>query len=128
MTEILRWEKWLTLAIMVAALPFAASAQTFQALPEIDVYYRFNPNVRVFFQAKDTREGGDSTTAEIGPSLDFHLKELSQLSDITTFDLDKSKSHVQRVEIGHDSIKIVFRLQHDSGRSGPESIAVTLPR
>src|SRR6516162_9895707 len=94
MTEILRWEKWLTLAIMVAALPFAASAQTFQALPEIDVYYRFNPNVRVFFQAKDTREGGDSTTAEIGPSLDFHLKELSQLSDITTFDLDKSKSQL----------------------------------
>ena len=101
MSEILRWEKWLTLAIIVAALPFAASAQTFQVLPEVDVYYRFNSNVRVYFQAKDTREGGESTTAEIGPSLDFHIKELSKLRDIAAFDLDKSKSQLLLFSVGY---------------------------
>src|SRR5271166_4443926 len=35
---------------------------------------------------------------------------------------------VQKVEIGKDNIRIVFRLLQDAGRSGPESIAVTLPR
>jgi len=35
---------------------------------------------------------------------------------------------VQKVEIGHENIKIVFRVLQDAGRSGPESIAVTLPR
>jgi hypothetical protein len=35
---------------------------------------------------------------------------------------------VQRIELGQENIKIVFRLSPDAGRSGPESIAVTLPR
>jgi hypothetical protein len=35
---------------------------------------------------------------------------------------------VQRIEIGHENIRIIFRLSPDAGRSGPESIAVTLPR
>ena len=64
-------------------------------------------------------------------------ERLHQLSHTIGTDLSDADWHrkrevirtlVQRVEIGHDSIKIVFRLQHDSGRSGPESIAVTLPR
>jgi len=47
---------WTILAILMAAVPLAAGAQTFQLLPEIDAYYRFDPNWRVYFQAKDTRE------------------------------------------------------------------------
>ena len=35
---------------------------------------------------------------------------------------------VQRVELGHENIKIVFRVLQDAGRSAPESIAVMLPR
>lgn len=34
---------------------------------------------------------------------------------------------VQKVEIGHENVKIVFRVP-DAGGSGPGSIAVTLPR
>ena len=49
---------WITLAIVLAALPFAARAQTFQVLPEIDAHYRFDPNFRVYFQAKETRADG----------------------------------------------------------------------
>ena len=35
---------------------------------------------------------------------------------------------VQRVEIGHEDIKIVFCVLQDAGRSGSEAIAVFLPR
>ena len=35
---------------------------------------------------------------------------------------------VQKVEIGHENVKIVFRLLLDVARSEPDSIAVTLPR
>ena len=92
---------WLTLAIMLAALPFSAHAQSFQFLPEIDTYYKFDPNLRVYFQAKDTREGEMPTTAEIGPSLEFHLKPLHKLGNITAFDLDKSKSQLLLFSIGY---------------------------
>ena len=85
----------------MAALPFRAGAQTFQVLPEVDAYYKFDPNFRVYVQVKETREGGAPTTAEIGPSLDFHVKKLSELSDITAFDLDKSKSQVLLFSVGY---------------------------
>ena len=91
---------WLTLAI-VLALPFSARAQTFQFLPEIDAYYRFDLNFRVYFQAKETREGGAPTTAEIGPSLDFHIKSLEKLSEIAAFDLDESKSQLLLFSVGY---------------------------
>jgi hypothetical protein len=86
---------------MLAALPFTARAQTFQFLPEIDTYYKFDPNFRIYFQAKDTREGGAQNTAEIGPSLDFHVKSLQKLREITAFDLDKSKSRLLLFSIGY---------------------------
>lgn len=92
---------WLLLAIVVTALPTPAGAQTDQLLPEIDAYYQFNPNLRFYMQAKETREGGEPTTAEIGPSVDLHLKELSKLKGITLFDLDKSKSKLLLFSIGY---------------------------
>jgi hypothetical protein len=38
---------------------------------------------------------------EIGPSLDFHIKGLSELAEITKFDLDKSKSQVLLFSVGY---------------------------
>ena len=58
-------------------------------------------------------------SATVGPGLadsDWHRKR------------EVIRTVVQRIEIGHEAIKIVFRLSPDAGRSGPESIAVTLPR
>jgi len=92
---------WLILAIVTAAVPLGVSAQTFEVLPEIDAYYRFNPKLRVYFQAKETREGGEPTTAEVGPSLDFHLKSLQKLAEIAKFDLDKSKSQLLLFSVGY---------------------------
>ena len=68
------------------------SSQEVQFLPEVDAYLKLNPNIRVSFQAKDTREGGDSTQAEIGPSMELYLKPLVRLKEITAFDLDDAKA------------------------------------
>ena len=58
-------------------------------------------------------------SATVGPGLadsDWHRKR------------EVIRTVVQRIEIGHGNIRIVFRLSPDAGRSGTESIAVTLPR
>jgi len=48
-----------------------------------------------------TREGGEQNSAEIGPILDFHIKSLSALAEITKFDLDKSKSQMLLFSVGY---------------------------
>jgi site-specific DNA recombinase len=58
-------------------------------------------------------------SATIGPNLldaDWHRRR------------ELIRTLVQKVEIGKDNVRIVFRVLQDAGRSGPESIAVTLPR
>ena len=63
-------------------------AQSAQFLPEVNTYLTFNPMARVYFQAKDDRDGGDPTQATLGPSVQFFFKPLVKLKKITTFDLD----------------------------------------
>jgi Protein of unknown function (DUF2490) len=93
-----RW--WLISALLiVAAVP--TSGQTFQFLPEINTYFRLTSNVRVYFQAKETREGGDPTQAELGPSIEFHFKPLIQLRGSTEFDPDPTKKRVLVLAIGY---------------------------
>jgi hypothetical protein len=77
-----------------------ASAQTFQFLPEADVYSTIHPNIRFNFQAKETRDAGDPTQAEIGPGFDFFLKPLLRLKDVTAFDLADSKSRPLQLSVG----------------------------
>lgn len=78
-----------------------AEAQSFQFLPEVDVYYKIQQDLRLDFQAKETREAGDPTQAEVGPSVDFFLKPLLRLKDITVFDLDESKSRPLLFSVGY---------------------------
>jgi Protein of unknown function (DUF2490) len=84
---------WLTVVLLAlcCSAGSAESNQQAQFLPEVDAYLKLNPDIRVSFQAKDTREGGDPTQLEIGPSMEFYLKPLVRLTDITTFDLDDAK-------------------------------------
>jgi hypothetical protein len=65
---------WLVAFMFLAICASARSQSSKQFLPEIDTYLRLSPLVRVSFQAKQTREGGDPTQVEIGPSIDFYLK------------------------------------------------------
>jgi hypothetical protein len=89
------------LVLLVELLRCHASAQTVQFLPEVDVYYKLKSDVRIWFQAKETREFGDPTSAEIGPSLDFYLKPWIKLKDVTAFDLDDSKARPLIFSIGY---------------------------
>jgi len=95
--------KWFNLAVPLALFLFSCRpsvAQTFQFLPEVDAYSRIQTNIRFDFQAKETREAGDPTQAEIGPSFDFFLKPLVRLKKIATFDLDDSKSRPLQLSVG----------------------------
>jgi len=82
-----------------ACLPLRAQEDQF--LPEIDAYLKVNPMVRLYFQAKDDREGGDPVQATIGPSAQFYLKPLLKLKRISTFDLDDAKKRLLVLEIGY---------------------------
>ncbi len=94
-------EKSLALAFLVILGSLHGSAQTDQLLPEIDTYLKLSSDLRVSFQAKETREAGDPTQAEIGPSLDFYLKPLIKLQNVTEFDLDDSKSRPLVFTLGY---------------------------
>ena len=91
----------LGVALIVPALGPCARAQIDQVLPEIDVYHKLSSDLRFSFQAKETREGGAPTQAEIGPSLDFYLKPLVKLEKVTWFDLDDSKKRVLVLSLGY---------------------------
>ena len=91
----------LGVALIVPALGPCARAQIDQVLPEIDVYHKLSSDLRFSFQAKETREGGAPTQAEIGPSLDFYLRPLVKLEKVTWFDLDDSKKRVLVLSLGY---------------------------
>lgn len=65
------------------------------------MYRKLNPDVRVYFQAKQTREGGLPVTAELGPSVQVYLKKLSRLINIMAFDKDDSKTQLLVFSAGY---------------------------
>jgi len=91
---------WLALAV-ITVFRGAAAAQETQFLPEMDVYFKLTENVRISGQAKDTRDGGESTQLAIGPSLDLYTKPLVRLKRVTSFDLDDAKSRPLVVSAGY---------------------------
>ena len=97
--------RWPTIPFLGVALllapPLSAGAQESQFLPEIDTYLSINPLVRASFQAKQTREGGDPTQAEIGPSIDSYLKPWIKLQNATIFDLDEAQKRALVFSTGY---------------------------
>jgi uncharacterized protein DUF2490 len=90
--------RWAFLASL-ACLP--ARAQDTQFIPEFDAHLKLNSFVRAYLEAKDDRDGGDSTQFTIGPSIQFYLKPLIKLKHVTAFDLDDSKSRALVLEAGY---------------------------
>ncbi|MGD0416645.1 MAG: DUF2490 domain-containing protein [Terriglobales bacterium] len=91
-------------AVLALSLLFPCAsvrAQTVQFLPEIDTYLKLNSMVRVYFEAKEDRDGGDPTQATLGPSLQLYLKPLVKLRNITAFDLDDAKQRPLVFEAGY---------------------------
>jgi hypothetical protein len=95
-----RRHRWLGL-LSFLAICLSARAQSSQFLPEVDTYLTVNPLTRLSFQAKQTREGGDPTQVEIGPSADFYLKPWVKLQNATVFDLDGAKKRALVVSAGY---------------------------
>jgi Protein of unknown function (DUF2490) len=93
--------KWAGLILVLALASLPASAQTFQAWPEIGAYVKLNSDLRLYFIATTTREDKKGTSAEIGPNIDFYLKPLIKQQKVTLFQLDKSKSRPLLLRIGY---------------------------
>jgi len=95
--------KWLmaTLLVLLPCVSARAQTSTTEFLPEIDASVRVDPDIRFVFQAKQTREGGAPTQAEVGPSIEFFLKPLIRLREITASDVDVSKSRPLVFAIGY---------------------------
>jgi hypothetical protein len=87
--------------VLIPSSPSHAQTSSTEFLPEIDAYLKLQSNIRFVFQAKDTREGGDPTEAEVGPSLDFYLKPLVRLGESNDFDPDDAKSRPLVLSIGY---------------------------
>ena len=94
---------WLMAALLVLVpfMPAHSQTSSTQFLPEIDAYLKVQSNIRFVFQSKDTREGGDSTEAEVGPSIDFYLKPLIKLREAGVSDPDDAKSRPLVLSIGY---------------------------
>lgn len=76
-------------------------SQDTQFLPEVDANLTVNSYFRTYLQAKDDREGGDPTQFTFGPSVQFYLKPLLKLKQITLFDLDDAKRRPLVIESGY---------------------------
>ena len=92
---------WLTACLVQGLLLVSSAAQTSEFLPEIDLYKKLDPSVRLSFQAKHTREDGSATQAEVGPTIDFYLKPLLSLKRVSSYDLDESKSRALVLSFGY---------------------------
>jgi hypothetical protein len=93
--------RWVLL-FCFACLP--ARAQNVEFLPEVDAHLKLNSNVRVYFEDKNDRDGGDPTQFTFGPSIQLYLKPLIKLRHVTAFDLDDSKSRALVLEAGYRRI------------------------
>ena len=105
------WNTGISAAITILFLLLLSceqtSAQTFQFLPEVDAYYKIQPDIQFNFQAKETREAGEPTQGELGPSFNFLLKPLVRLKEVTLFDLDDAKSRPLLLSVGYRYVPTV---------------------
>jgi len=93
--------RWLAVTFSVLCSCVATRAQDVQFLPEVDAYLKLNSMFRAYFESKDDRDGGDSTQATNGPSVQLYLKPILKLKRITRFDLDDSKPRALVLEAGY---------------------------
>jgi hypothetical protein len=95
------WNRCTKIALCILFSCASMPAQSVQFLPEVDTYLKLSPMFRVYNQAKDDRDGGDSTQITSGPSVELYVKPILRLKKITTFDLDDSKPRALVLEAGY---------------------------
>src|SRR5215831_9728019 len=88
-------------ALLILWACLRVRAQTVQFLPEIDAHLKLNSTFRVYLEAKDDRDGGESDQFAIGPSLQLDLKPLIKLKNVAAFDLDDVRTRFLVLETGY---------------------------
>jgi len=95
------YQRRIQAVVLFAFASLSAGAQSPQVLPEIDVYFKVNPEIRAYFQAQGDRDEGAPIQSTLGPSIQFFLKPLVSLKKVTTFDLDDAKKRPLVMEAGY---------------------------
>jgi hypothetical protein len=98
MTRVHTTWRWAFLAGFACA---PLHAQGLQLYPELDANLKLSSLVRVNLEAYGIREAGDPVQFQIGPTVQFYLKPLVKLKDVTAFDLNDAKSRFLVVEAGY---------------------------
>ena len=92
---------WIVL-VCFAWLP--ACAQQLQFLPELDTNLKLNSLIRLNYQIKGDREGGDQEQFQTGPTIQFYLKPLVKLKEVRAFDLNDAKQRFLVLETGYQYV------------------------
>ena len=111
-------------AVLVSFACLRVHGQDTQFLPEIDAHLTLNSSFRAYLQAKDDREGGDEEQFTFGPSIQFYLKPLVKLKQVTLFDLDDSKSRPLVLESGY---RIIAAPNTPTKNRAVEAVTFQLP-
>ncbi len=74
--RLLRRPVWDALLILSFGIP--ASAQTYQAWPEISTFVKLNERMRFYFFATTVKENRETTEGEFGPNFDIYFKPLEK--------------------------------------------------
>jgi hypothetical protein len=99
-----RSKHWRLIVAFLSLLYMPGHSQKLtDSLPELDAHVGLNFNVRLAFQDKQTLDGGLART-ELGPSIDFYLKPIRILEDVTLFDLDETKPVLLTMSVGYRAL------------------------
>ena len=96
--------RWIQIVLPICYILFSypfVQAQSVEFLPEVDGYLKLDKMLRVYYEAKDDRDGGDSTQFTTGPSLQMYVGPLFKLKKINSLDLDDSKPRALVLEAGY---------------------------
>ena len=92
---------WMAASVQ-AQTPEREAAKQFW--PEIDVYWRLKPNVRLFFMVARTKETGKSTETDVGASVDLFVKKMVKLKRVAGRHVDESKESPLLLRAGYHRI------------------------
>ena len=88
---------------MLSYMPGHTQTLTADFLPELDARVGLSSNVRLVFQNKQTLDDRLART-ELGPSIDFYLKPIRILGNVTLFDLDETKPVPLTLSVGYRAL------------------------
>jgi len=104
MTRVLIWPAFVAVFAGVLCIPGRGQTPAKEVLPELDAHIGVNFHVRLIFQDKQTLSRGVLVSTEFGPSIEFYLKPIRILKEVTLFDLDETKPVPLAVSIGYRTL------------------------